>query len=161
MLFGATFIDATFIRVSTIALSIGTHLQVPCIGALLTVGYGARQVLGPLLAAPLLSHGCHQALLPCGAMVVVAAVASAGFCLRFPGPSRARDLGWPEVRTLREELARAGCWPVSEWTFRSLQRWWAESSRVPSGAQKEARGEVSCGGGGQEAASHRSGPNTS
>ncbi|MFB7736984.1 hypothetical protein ACFC08_21865 [Streptomyces sp. NPDC056112] len=75
---------ATFMGVSTIALSIGSHLQVPRAVALLTTGYSAGQILGPLLATPLLSHGYHQALLLGSAMVVVAAFASAAVCVRFP-----------------------------------------------------------------------------
>jgi MFS family permease len=61
--------------------------------ALLTVGYSVGQILGPLLAAPLLDRGYHQALLLGSAMVVVAAVASAAVCVRFlhhPGPAAPR-----------------------------------------------------------------------
>ncbi|MFC9503499.1 YbfB/YjiJ family MFS transporter [Streptomyces sp. NPDC057002] len=80
----AVLFGATFMGVSTIALSIGAHLQVPRAVALLTAGYSAGQILGPLLAAPLLSHGYHQALLLGSALVVVAAVAAAAVCFRFP-----------------------------------------------------------------------------
>nr|WP_202446841.1 YbfB/YjiJ family MFS transporter [Streptomyces sp. SID5468] len=80
----AVLFGATFMGVSTIALSIGTHLQVPRAVALLTAGYSAGQILGPLLAAPLLSRGYHQALLLGSAMVLAAAVASAAVCVRFP-----------------------------------------------------------------------------
>ncbi len=52
--------------------------------ALLTAGYSVGQILGPLLAAPLLSHGYHQALLLGSALVVVSAVAAAAVCVRFP-----------------------------------------------------------------------------
>ncbi|MGW0817960.1 YbfB/YjiJ family MFS transporter [Streptomyces viridiviolaceus] len=83
-LISAVLFGATFMGVSTIALSIGTHLQVPRAVALLTAGYSAGQILGPLLAAPLLSHGYHQALLLGSAMVVAAAVAAAALCVRFP-----------------------------------------------------------------------------
>ncbi|MGW4730144.1 YbfB/YjiJ family MFS transporter [Streptomyces shenzhenensis] len=83
-LVSAVLFGATFMGVSTIALSIGTHLQVPRAVALLTAGYSTGQVLGPLLAAPLLSHGYHQALLLGSAMVVVAAVAAAAVCVHFP-----------------------------------------------------------------------------
>ncbi|MGW2896452.1 YbfB/YjiJ family MFS transporter [Streptomyces sp. NPDC001212] len=83
-LVSAVLFGATFMGVSTIALSIGSHLQVPRAVALLTTGYSAGQILGPLLATPLLSHGYHQALLLGSAMVVVAAFASAAVCVRFP-----------------------------------------------------------------------------
>ncbi|MFF3333621.1 YbfB/YjiJ family MFS transporter [Streptomyces sp. NPDC002888] len=83
-LVSAVLFGATFMGVSTIALSIGSHLQVPRAVALLTAGYSAGQILGPLLAAPLLSHGYHQALLLGSAMVVVAAVSAAAVCVRFP-----------------------------------------------------------------------------
>ena len=87
-LVSAVLFGATFMGVSTIALSIGAHLQVPRAVALLTAGYSAGQILGPLLAAPLLSHGYHQALLLGSALVVAAAVAAAAVCVRFP-----HDLG--------------------------------------------------------------------
>ncbi|MFF3905989.1 hypothetical protein ACFYZJ_08255 [Streptomyces sp. NPDC001848] len=50
----------------------------------MTAGYGAGQLLGPLLAAPLPSHGHHQALPPGSALVVAAAVAAAAICIRYP-----------------------------------------------------------------------------
>ncbi|WP_404795526.1 YbfB/YjiJ family MFS transporter [Streptomyces tendae] len=80
----AVLFGATFMGVSTIALSIGSHLQVPRSVALLTAGYSIGQILGPLLAAPLLQHGYQQALLLGSAMVVVAAAASAAVCVRYP-----------------------------------------------------------------------------
>ncbi|MEU1301624.1 YbfB/YjiJ family MFS transporter [Streptomyces shenzhenensis] len=83
-LVSAVLFGATFMGVSTIALSIGAHLQVPRAVALLTSGYSVGQILGPLLAAPLLSYGYHQALLLGSAMVVVAAIAATAVCVRFP-----------------------------------------------------------------------------
>ncbi|MFI6062640.1 YbfB/YjiJ family MFS transporter [Streptomyces sp. NPDC051286] len=83
-LVSAVLFGATFMGVSTIALSIGTHLQVPRAVALLTAGYSAGQILGPLLAAPLLRHGYHQALLLGSTMVAIAGVAAAAVCIRFP-----------------------------------------------------------------------------
>jgi MFS family permease len=83
-LVSAILFGATFMGVSTIALSIGAHLQVPRAVALLTAGYSAGQILGPLLAAPLLSHGYHQALLLGSALVAVSAAAAAAVCVRFP-----------------------------------------------------------------------------
>ncbi|MGX1560125.1 YbfB/YjiJ family MFS transporter [Streptomyces sp. NPDC055506] len=83
-LVSAVLFGATFMGVSTIALSIGAHLQVPRAVALLTAGYSVGQILGPLLAAPLLRNGYHQALLLGSALVVVSAVAAAAVCVRFP-----------------------------------------------------------------------------
>ncbi|MFE7116316.1 YbfB/YjiJ family MFS transporter, partial [Streptomyces sp. NPDC057654] len=83
-LVSAVLFGATFMGVSTIALSIGTHLRVPRAVALLTAGYSAGQILGPLLAAPLLSHGYHRALLLGAVMVAVAGAAAAAVCVRFP-----------------------------------------------------------------------------
>ncbi|MFF4020757.1 YbfB/YjiJ family MFS transporter [Streptomyces sp. NPDC001843] len=83
-LVSALLFGATFMGVSTIALSIGAYLQVPRAVALLTAGYSVGQILGPLLAAPLLSHGYHQALLLGSALVLVSAVAAAAVCVRFP-----------------------------------------------------------------------------
>ncbi|WP_344567943.1 YbfB/YjiJ family MFS transporter [Streptomyces axinellae] len=83
-LVSAVLFGATFMGVSTIALSIGSHLRVPRAVALLTAGYSIGQILGPLLAAPLLHHGYQQALLLGSAMVLAAATASAAVCVRFP-----------------------------------------------------------------------------
>lgn len=83
-LLSALLFGATFMGVSTIALSIGAHLQVPRAVALLTAGYSVGQILGPLAAAPLLAHGYHQALLLGSAMVIAAALAAAALCVRFP-----------------------------------------------------------------------------
>ncbi|WP_437089833.1 YbfB/YjiJ family MFS transporter [Streptomyces sp. enrichment culture] len=80
----AVLFGATFMGVSTMALAIGTHLMVPRAVALLTAGYSLGQILGPLLAAPLLSHGYRQALLLGAGLVVAAACAAALCCLRFP-----------------------------------------------------------------------------
>ncbi|MCX4538509.1 YbfB/YjiJ family MFS transporter [Streptomyces sp. NBC_01669] len=80
----AVLFGATFMGVSTMALAIGTHLQIPRAVALLTAGYSLGQILGPVLAAPLLRHGYHQALLLGAALVLAAACAAAACCLRFP-----------------------------------------------------------------------------
>jgi MFS family permease len=73
----AALFGATFLSIATIALAAGAHLQFPRSVALLTVGYSAGQVLGPLVVTPLLHHGYHQALL-LAALVVLAAAAAAG-----------------------------------------------------------------------------------
>ncbi|MEV0280798.1 YbfB/YjiJ family MFS transporter [Streptomyces sp. NPDC050610] len=83
-LVSAVLFGATFMGVSTIALSIGAHLRVPRAVALLTAGYSAGQILGPLLAAPLLNHGYHRALLLGSVMVALAGAAAAAVCVRFP-----------------------------------------------------------------------------
>lgn len=83
-LVSAVLFGATFMGVSTITLSIGAHLRVPRAVALLTAGYSAGQILGPLLAAPLLNHGYNQALLLGSVMVALAGAAAAAVCVRFP-----------------------------------------------------------------------------
>jgi MFS family permease len=83
-LVSAVLFGGTFMGVSTMSLSIGTHLQIPHAVALLTVGYSVGQIVGPMVAAPLLSHGYDQALLLAGVMVLVAALAAAATCIRFP-----------------------------------------------------------------------------
>ncbi|MFF7651758.1 YbfB/YjiJ family MFS transporter [Streptomyces sp. NPDC007983] len=83
-LVSAVLFGATFMGVSTIALSIGAHLRVPRAVALLTAGYSAGQILGPLLAAPLLNHGYNQALLLGSVMVALAGAAAAAVRVRFP-----------------------------------------------------------------------------
>ncbi|MEV6700359.1 YbfB/YjiJ family MFS transporter [Streptomyces sp. NPDC051453] len=80
----AVLFGATFMGVSTMALAIGTHLQIPRAVGLLTAGYSLGQILGPVLAAPLLRHGYQQALLLGAALVLAAACAAATCCLRFP-----------------------------------------------------------------------------
>jgi MFS family permease len=88
-LLAAVLFGATFIGVSNIALAAGTHLRFPRSVALLTAGYSAGQILGPLAAAPLLHHGYHAALL-LGAAVVLLATAAAGL-LRIGFPHRVPD----------------------------------------------------------------------
>jgi MFS family permease len=80
----AVLFGATFMGVSLMALAIGTHLQIPRAVALLTAGYSIGQILGPLLAAPLLHHGYHQALLLAAVLVLAAACGAAACCIRFP-----------------------------------------------------------------------------
>jgi MFS family permease len=80
----AVLFGATFMGVSTMSLAIGTHLRIPRAIALLTTGYSLGQILGPLLAAPLLHNGYHSALLLGAALVLAAACAAAVCCIRFP-----------------------------------------------------------------------------
>jgi MFS family permease len=76
-LIGAVLFGATFIGVSTIALSAGRLLQFPGAVALLTAGYSGGQILGPLLVSPLLGDGFHDALLAAALVVVASAVVAA------------------------------------------------------------------------------------
>lgn len=85
-LISAVLFGATFIGVSTLTLGAGSHLGFPRAVALLTVGYSAGQILGPLVAAPLLRHGYHQALILAAGTVLAAAFAA--FVLRFGFPRR-------------------------------------------------------------------------
>lgn len=68
-LVGAVLFGGTFIGVSTLALAEGRVLGVPAAVALLTAGYSAGQIVGPLLVTPLLDNGFHHALMA-GAIVV-------------------------------------------------------------------------------------------
>lgn len=76
-LVGALLFGGTFIGVSTMALAAARSLQIPGAVALLTAGYSAGQILGPVAVAPLLRHGFQHALIA-GALVVVAAALVAG-----------------------------------------------------------------------------------
>lgn len=87
-LISAALFGATFIGVSTLALAAGRQLRFPRAVALLTAGYSVGQILGPVVARPLLNHGYHQALL-LGALIVAAAALAAGL-LRIGFP---RDAG--------------------------------------------------------------------
>jgi MFS family permease len=99
-LVSAFLFGATFLGVSTIALAAGAHLQFPRSVALLTTGYSAGQILGPLTVAPLLHHGYHQALVLAAVVVVAAAVAAAVLRIGFPhgsGVVRHTAPGLPSV----------------------------------------------------------------
>ena len=73
-LLSAVLFGATFIGVSTLALGTGAHLRFPRAVALLTAGYSVGQIVGPLVATPLLRHGYHQALLLAAGVVLAAAL---------------------------------------------------------------------------------------
>jgi MFS family permease len=83
-LVAAILFGATFLGISTIVLATGAHLRMPHAVAILTTGYGAGQILGPLVVAPFLRGGYHQALLIGAAVVALAAVAAAALRRRFP-----------------------------------------------------------------------------
>jgi MFS family permease len=95
-LVSAALFGATFIGVSTLALGTGAHLRFPRAVALLTAGYSVGQIIGPLLVAPLLHHGYHQALVL--AAVVVLAAALAAFVLRIGFPHQLPSPGQPQAR---------------------------------------------------------------
>jgi MFS family permease len=83
-LIGAFLFGATFLGVSTIALATGAHLRFPRSVALLTAGYSAGQILGPLVVTPLLRHGYQQALVLSAVIVLAAAAAAAVLRIGFP-----------------------------------------------------------------------------
>jgi MFS family permease len=76
-LVSAVLFGATFLGVSTLALAAGADLRMPRSVALLTTGYSAGQIAGPLIVTPLLHHGYHDALLLAAAVVAAAAVPAA------------------------------------------------------------------------------------
>ncbi|SFJ33482.1 Predicted arabinose efflux permease, MFS family [Amycolatopsis sacchari] len=83
-LVAAVLFGATFLGVSTVALGTGTHLRFPRAVALLTAGYSAGQILGPLVVAPLLHHGYRPALVLGALIVFASAVAAALLRIGFP-----------------------------------------------------------------------------
>jgi MFS family permease len=83
-LISALLFGATFIGVSTLALAAGAHLRFPRSVALLTAGYSVGQILGPLVVAPLVHHGYHQALILAAVVVLAAALAAAVLRIGFP-----------------------------------------------------------------------------
>ncbi len=83
-LVSAVLFGATFLGVATIALAIGEHLGVPRAVAILTTGYSAGQILGPLVVTPLLHNGYHEALLIGAGVVALAAIAAAALRHHFP-----------------------------------------------------------------------------
>jgi predicted MFS family arabinose efflux permease len=83
-LISAVLFGNTFVAVSSMALAIGAHLQFPRSVAILTTGYSVGQILGPLVARPLLPSGYHDALLVAAAIVAAGAVAAAALRIRFP-----------------------------------------------------------------------------
>ena len=91
----AVLFGATFLGVATVALATGAHLRTPRAVAILTTGYSAGQIAGPVLVTPLLHHSYQPALLAGAAVVAVAAMAALVLRHRFPHhlgpvPSRVR-----------------------------------------------------------------------
>jgi MFS family permease len=83
-LISAALFGATFIGVSTLTLAAGRQLRFPRAVALLTAGYSIGQILGPVVARPLLNHGYHQALLLGALIVAASALAAALLRIGFP-----------------------------------------------------------------------------
>jgi predicted MFS family arabinose efflux permease len=86
-LLSAALFGATFIGIGAIAFAIGAHLRVRRSVAILTTGYSAGQILGPLVVTPLLENGYRQALLIGAAVVLLAALAAAALRVRYPQPA--------------------------------------------------------------------------
>src|SRR5690349_16000212 len=76
-LVGAVLFGGTFIGVSTMALAAGRRWQFPGAVALLTAGYSAGQIVGPVAVTPLLGQGFRAALIAASLVVVAAAAAAA------------------------------------------------------------------------------------
>ncbi|HSZ41165.1 MAG TPA: YbfB/YjiJ family MFS transporter [Trebonia sp.] len=83
-LISAVLFGNTFIAISSLAISIGAHLQFPRSVALLTAGYSIGQILGPLVVKPLIHGGYRDALLVGAAIVLAAAIAAVALRIRFP-----------------------------------------------------------------------------
>jgi predicted MFS family arabinose efflux permease len=104
-LVGAVLFGATFIGVSTMALSAARLLGFPGAVALLTSGYSVGQILGPVAVTPLLRHGFSLALLVAAAVVLLSAMVAG--LLRFGFPSAGAD---PQLAASRRHpiLVRRG-----------------------------------------------------
>lgn len=76
-LIGAILFGGTFIGVSSLALAHGRLLGAPAAVAVLTAGYSAGQILGPLLVTPLLHTDFRVALAVGAVTVLLAALVSA------------------------------------------------------------------------------------
>ncbi|WIB77638.1 YbfB/YjiJ family MFS transporter [Curtobacterium sp. MCPF17_002] len=83
-LVSAALFGGTFVGISSLALALGAHLQVPRAVALLTTGYAVGQILGPVLSRPLLTAGYSGPLLLGGAVIAAAAIAGLAVRFRFP-----------------------------------------------------------------------------
>jgi MFS family permease len=83
-LVSAVLFGATFLGIASMVLALGAHLRYPRAVALLTTGYGAGQILGPVIVTPLLHDGYRVALLAGAGIVLGGAVAAAGLQLGRP-----------------------------------------------------------------------------
>lgn len=84
-LISAAIFGATFLNISQLAMAAGNHLRVPHAVAVLTTGYSAGQILGPLAVAPLLRDGYRVPLLLAAAVVLAAALGAGVLCATWPG----------------------------------------------------------------------------
>jgi MFS family permease len=80
----AVLFGVTFLGVATLALATGAHLRTPRAVAILTTGYSAGQIAGPLLVAPMLHHSYHSALLAGAVITAIAAIVALVLRYRFP-----------------------------------------------------------------------------
>ncbi|MET9630215.1 YbfB/YjiJ family MFS transporter [Lentzea sp. NPDC006480] len=64
----------TFLMIAAASFKLGADLGFPRAAAVLTTGYSAGQIIGPLIATPLLHHGYRHALLLAAAVVALAAL---------------------------------------------------------------------------------------
>lgn len=94
---GAILFGITFVGISTIAIATATQLGVPRAVALLTAGYSAGQIAGPLLVAPTIRYGFHEALVTGASIVVAAALAAAVLRIGHP-PSLRGSAGADPLR---------------------------------------------------------------
>jgi len=83
-LVSAALFGATFLSVASLVLAVGAHLQTQHAVAILTTGYSVGQLLGPLIAKPMLHNGYRVALLVGALIVLAAAAAAATLRARFP-----------------------------------------------------------------------------
>ncbi len=95
-LVGAVLFGGTFLGVSTIALAAGRLLAFPRAVAVLTTGYSAGQILGPLMVTPLLHHGFRYALITSAIAVSASALTAAWLRIGAPTVNRQpSDAGRP------------------------------------------------------------------
>ncbi|MFD7282302.1 YbfB/YjiJ family MFS transporter [Streptomyces sp. NPDC059862] len=83
-LVAAAAFGGTFVGITSLALALGEHLQVPRAVALLTAGYGTGQIIGPLISRPLLGTGYSAPLLLASTVLAAATLAAAALRVRYP-----------------------------------------------------------------------------
>lgn len=105
-LVGAVLFGGTFVGVSTLALAAGRLLRYPRAVAVLTAGYSAGQIAGPLVVAPLLHDGFRSALVV-GALVVLCAALVSGVMRIVVGQPR-RGVAEAEPARARAEAIDQG-----------------------------------------------------
>lgn len=103
-LVGALLFGATFIGVSTLALGAGRLLQFPGAVAMLTAGYSAGQIIGPVAAIPLLHNGFSSALIAAALVVVSSALVAA--LLKIPRDTDRPQAAIPARRQRRDRRIR-------------------------------------------------------